>query len=155
MSKPRISSELNEAAALLGAIAEDVRRRASPLQGRGERLQRVLAQLCARARFKGAAVADAQGLPLATHNLPLAADAIGAIASVLGGALTTVGRATGHPEAASITVELGLDQKLVVRRIAEGDPAYFLVVLCPLGTDERSEIELSLRQLGSLVGRGS
>ncbi len=153
MSKPRISSELQAAAALLGAITADDRRRSSPSQGRGERLQRLLAQMCARATFRGAAIADDQGLPLAVHNLPYRAEALGAIASVLGQALATVAKAAERPDLATITVEVGFDEKLVVRRVVEADVSYYLLVLCPIGGDERGEIELSLRQLTTIVGR--
>ena len=154
MANPRISSELQEAAALLGQITDDVRRRASPTHGRGERLERLLAQMCARAQFRGAAIADDQGLPLAVHNLTLRPEGLGAIASVLGGALATVAKVTERPQLATITVELSFDEKLVVRRVIEPDLAYYLLVLCPIAGDERGEIELSLRQLTTIVARG-
>ena len=153
MSRPRISSELQEAASLLGAVTEDVRRRSSPLQGRGDRLQRLLAQMCARAQFRGAAIADDQGLPLAVHNLPFRAEALGAIASVLGGALATVAKVTERPELPTIAVDVTFDEKLVVRRVVEADLTYYLLVLCPIAGDERGEIELSLRQLTTIVAR--
>ena len=155
MAKPRISSELQEAAALFGAITDDVRRRTSPMHGRGERLQRLLAQMCARAHFRGAAIADDQGLPLAIHNLPFRSDGLGAIASVLGDALSVVGRVTGRADVGMITVEVSFDEKLVVRRVTEAELTYYLVVLCPVAGDERGEIELSLRQLTAIVGRAA
>lgn len=150
MSRLRISSELREAATLLGEIAEGTRARSLP--SRGERLQRALSQLCTRARLRGAAVADEQGLPLAVYNAPYRVDALGAVASILGHALAHAAKVLDEGTAHTITMNLGLDDKVVVRRFDSGDDAYYLVVVCADELDERSEVELSLAQLASIVG---
>lgn len=150
MSRLRISSELREAATLLGEIAEVSRARTLP--SRGERLQRVLSQLCTRAGLRGAAVADDQGLPLAVYNAPYRVDVLGAVASILGHALAHAAKVLDEGAAHTITMDLGLDEKVVVRRFDSGDDTYYLVVVCPSELDERSEVEVSLTQLASIVG---
>jgi hypothetical protein len=152
MSRLTTSSELQEAVSLLDAIAEDVRR--LPGQGRqsrGERLHRALVALSTRARFRGAAVADEHGLPLAVHDFPFRQEAVSAVASILGRTLHDVGSVVGRREGNMIAVDLGFDQKLAVRRLAAGGSIYYLLVLCASGTDEHAEIELSLTELCGII----
>jgi len=153
MTKPLISSELQEAATLLGAINDDIRHRSGMGRGRGEQLTRALAAICTRGGFQGAGIADENGLLLAAHNLPHRPDAIGAITSTLGQALASIGKVTGRPDLSTIAVDLSYEEKLVVCRIDDAGPPYFLLVQCTLDTDARIELELSIGQLVEIVGR--
>lgn len=154
MSRLRTSSELQEAVTLLGELAA-VSRQAGSSIGRGERLERALAQLCARAHLHGAAIADEQGLVLAVHDAPFRVDVVGAVASILGDALGRAAKILEREGAHTIAIDSGVDEKIVVRRFECGDALYFLVVMCPIDLDERSEVEVSLAQFSSIVGNGS
>lgn len=153
MQRLRDSSEVREAAELLGAILEQTPPRGSDQAARGVRLARILREMCARAGFAGAAITDARGLPLATHALPFPMEAAGALTAILGDVLTRVADMTSHADASSVAIELGYFDKLVVRRFAERDAIYFLLVVCPARTEERAEIELSIDEISSLVGK--
>lgn len=152
MPRLRDSSELKEAAALLGAIIQDTRD-VTPLATRGERLRQVLQRMCARAHLRGAAVADAQGLPLATHEFPYSVEAVGALAALLGEVLAKVGGVTGDADVSSVAIDIGFTDKLVARRFRSEEETYFILALCPQELDERGELELSIEEIRSVVGR--
>lgn len=153
MARLRDSSELKEAAALLGAIIQDTRE-ASRSATRGDRLRQTLERLCARAHLRGAAVADAHGLPLASHDFPYSVDAIGALASVMGEAMAKVQSVTRDGEAVSVAIDIGFADKLVARRFGSEDETYFILAVCPQDLDERGELELSIEEIRSVVARG-
>jgi predicted regulator of Ras-like GTPase activity (Roadblock/LC7/MglB family) len=152
MARPRISSELEEARALLGQIVAETG--GGGPRSRGERLQRALAQMCQRGGLRGAAIVDEQGLPLATHACPFRIEVIGAFASVLGEAQARAGAMLGRDDLDRISLDLGVDEKAVVRRFEGAQATYHLVVVCPQALDERAELEVSLPQLRSIVAAG-
>jgi len=153
MRRLRDSSEVREAADLLDAILKDTQPRHGANGGaRGERLRRLLVQLCARAGFSGAAVADGDGLPLAAHNLPF--QSAGAVISIMGDSLKRVADVASQREAASISIDVNYADKLVVRRFAAADAPYYLLIACPQGVDEHGEVELSVDEIATLVSGG-
>jgi hypothetical protein len=147
------SFELREAAQLLGAILEDSDQLSGPA-ARGERLRDELSQLCVRARFAGAAVADAQGLLLASHAFPYSTEAAGALASVLGETLAKFQSVTGEARADAVSLDVGFADKLVARRFSADDESYFILASCEQSVDERAELELSIETIRAIVGKG-
>jgi len=152
MRRLRDSSEVREAADLLDAILKDTQPRdGASGGGRGERLRRILVQLCARAGFSAAAVASGDGLPLAAHGLPFPSEAAAAAISIMAEALKRVADVAAQRAASSVAIDLTYTDKLVLRRFAEGDATYYLLVLCPQDVDEHAEVEVSIDEIASLV----
>jgi predicted regulator of Ras-like GTPase activity (Roadblock/LC7/MglB family) len=152
MRRLRDSSEVREAVDLLGNIIRETPPREGGQAGsRGERLRRVLGRMCARSGFAAAAVTDGTGLPLAAHALPFPAETAGALASVLGTAMERVADVAGERNVSSISVDVSLVDKLVVRRLSLPSAAYYLLVLCAQTVDEHAEIELSVDELRAIV----
>lgn len=118
---------------------------------RGDRLERVLSTMCARSEFSGAVVTDETGLPFAVVNPPVSLETVNALASVLGNALERTGSMLGESNADYLSIDVNVDSKLILRRFALHEGTYFLLALCPQDVDERSEIELSIDQIVSIL----
>lgn len=103
--------------------------------------------MCKRGGFSGAVLADRAGLPVADYNPPLDGDALAAYSSVLGGALEQAGRLLGKRDANNLSLDINYVEKIVARRFFAGDQDFCLLVVCPQATDERSELELSIDQI--------
>ncbi len=166
MSTFRDSSELLEAAQLFRGLVL-AREPAGPAEAavgsslgaasaassgfRGDRLEDALAAMCRRGGLAGAVVADSAGLPLAAHNSPVALESLAAFTSVLGEALEKAARYLGQPGADYITMDVSYQDKVVLRRFLLGERPCYLMVLCAQGTDERAEVEVSIRQVQSIL----
>lgn len=121
---------------------------------RGDKLEDTLDEMCRRGGFTGAVVADNTGLPLAVHNSPVGADAIAAFTTVLGGALEKAGTLLGQHGAETISMDISYADKVVLRLFTiEGKP-YFIMILCPRNSDERGEIELSIKRIVAILTQG-
>jgi len=128
-----------------------VRISADTTVSRGDRLATALEVLCKRGNFSGAVIADAQGLPLAVYNSPVSAEALAAFTSVLGTAIDKAGHLLNQPDADNISMDIDYADKVVLRRFTCEGRQYYLMVICSQTTDERSEIELSLEQIVSML----
>jgi hypothetical protein len=149
----RDSSEVKEAAELLEELARQTAAADAARAGnRGERLQHVLEQLCTRAGFLSAVACDPQGLPLAVHDCPIPQEALVALTSLLANTLSRTADITGWTQASSLSVDLDYERKAVLKRFVVHDDPYLLLVLCPQGVDERTEIEVSIQELIVLIG---
>lgn len=152
MQKLRDSSEVKEAASLLGVLLQETTAEDAARTGfRGERIQRALKELCVRARLDAASLCDRHGLPLAVFEGTMPQETIAALTTVLGDALAKAAQIAGWAGATSIAVDVDYEAKLVLRRFLVDDVPYFLVVQCPQETDERSEVEISLEQISSIL----
>lgn len=118
---------------------------------RGEQLEHALATMCRRGGLAGAVVADRRGFALAVHNSPVDDDAIAAFTTVLGDALEKAATLLGEHGAENIAMDINYTDKVVLRRFSvEGSP-YFIMVLCPQQVDERSEVEISIDQITTIL----
>jgi len=120
---------------------------------RSDALDQVLTQACARGQFKGAVLADAQGFALAVHEGPLATDVLAAFTSVLGEALERAAVLLRQREATYISMDIDYLDKLVLKRFAVGPHTLFLMLIASQGGDERTDLELAIGQIRSLIGR--
>ncbi|MBI5694536.1 MAG: hypothetical protein HZC51_02195 [Nitrospirae bacterium] len=118
---------------------------------RGDRLENALSALCRRAGFTGAVVADRSGLALALYNSPVDGGLLAAFTSVLGDALEKAGPMLGQTGAESISMDINYTDKVVLRRFNIDNRPYFLMVLCPQTVEERSEIEVSIDEIASIM----
>lgn len=120
---------------------------------RGDKLENTLYAMCQRGGFQGAVVADTGGLPLAVYNSPVADEAIAAFTTVLGDALDKAGKFLEQYDADNISVDINYTEKAVLRRFHINDLPYFIMTICPQEVDERSEVELSIDQIISILGK--
>lgn len=118
---------------------------------RGDRLENVLVAMCRRGGLNGAVVSDNSGLPLAVFNSPVDADSIAAFTSVLGDALNKADRFLEQRGADYISMDVNYEDKVAVRRFSAGGTDLYLMVLCGQAVDERSEMEVSIRQIASIL----
>ncbi|PLX99195.1 MAG: hypothetical protein C0622_10800 [Desulfuromonas sp.] len=121
------------------------------LKYRGDRLHRVIEDMCQRSGFLGAVIADNHGLPLAVVNPPVNEDALSAFTTVLGEALHRAGTLLGQHGAEYLAIDINYEDKIVLRRFFINDAVNYLMVICPQEVDERSEIELSIDQISSIL----
>lgn len=171
MTTPKDFSEIQEAAKLLsgllhpgqditavkGAVPAAPERpqeldKAEATGFRGDRLEKALQVMCKRGDFTGAVIADFSGLPIAVYNSPVGTNALAAFTSVLGTALEKAARLLDQHEADNISMDINYADKVVLRRFNVEGLQYYLMVICPQNVDERSEIELSLEQIISILG---
>lgn len=123
----------------------------SDLRYRSDQLERLLAFLCTRAGFHGALVADQWGLPVAVHEVPMAAEQVAAFTSVLGEALQQADRLLGYAGANHISMDVDFADKIVLHHLQVGGTGYYLLVFCRQDMEDRAEIELSLAQLAEVL----
>ncbi|MBU1232975.1 MAG: hypothetical protein KKD01_16730 [Proteobacteria bacterium] len=118
---------------------------------RGDQLENVLYGMCQRGGFQGAAVADEQGLALAIYNSPVEGDVLAAFTTVLGEAIGKAGRFLEQHDANNISLDINFIDKAVVRQFSLGDNSFYILVICGQEIDERSEIELSIKQVTAIL----
>ncbi|SEA57031.1 hypothetical protein SAMN05660420_02506 [Desulfuromusa kysingii] len=120
---------------------------------RGDQLEQVLRNMCLRSHFGGAVVTDATGLPFAVVNPPVSMEAVSAFTSVLGSALERAGSLLGQHGAEYLSLDINYEEKIILRRFLIHELPYFLLVICPQEVDERSEIEISIDQIVSILDK--
>jgi hypothetical protein len=113
----------------------------------------VLESLCRRAGLSTAAAVDESGLALAVTGDVLPAESLAAFGSVLGEALERAGRILGHRAADTISMDLDYTNKIVLRRFELDERRYSLMAICLQGTDERSELEVTIGEIVSVLSR--
>ncbi len=118
---------------------------------RSDQLNDTLVAMCKRGGFNGAVVADNNGFPLAAYNSPVDDDVIAAFTSVLGVALEQAGQMLDQHEANHITMDINYTEKAALRRFFIDDAPYFLMIICPQEVDEKSEVELSIDQVTTIL----
>ncbi len=123
------------------------------LEYRGDQLEQVILNMCKRSHFSGAVVADDTGLPFAVVNPPVSMEAISAFTAVLGGALERAGSLLGHHGAEYLSIDINYEEKIILRRFLINEAPYFLLAICPQDVDERSEIEISIDQIVSILNK--
>ncbi len=162
MSLLRDSSEIREAIELAQILCggrtavvahEEFSLEPESVPFRGDRLERILDLLCRRSNIKGAVVSDASGLPVAALNPPVSTEATSAFTSILGQALERAGSLLGEYDAEYLSLDINYEDKIVLRRFMIADSTFFLVAHCPQEIDERSEIELSITQIITVLSQ--
>jgi hypothetical protein len=122
---------------------------------RAERVRQLLADMCKRGGFSGAVLADRSGLALAEFNSPFDIDALAAFASVVGGILDQAERLLGKRDANNLALDINYVEKIVVRKFTLVHQPAFLLLVCPQSIDERSEVELSIDLIASVLSEES
>ncbi len=117
---------------------------AEPMPGpaqRGARLTWALSNLCRRAGFNAAALADDFALPMAAHECPGGAEKFAAFTTVLGVAGNLARELLQQPHMSSITLELDTARKVTIRRFDVSATPYFLFILGPKAVDGHSDVD--------------
>jgi hypothetical protein len=122
-----------------------------PLPFRGDQLENILYGMCKRGGFSCAVVADRQGLTLGGYNSPIDMEILAAFTTVLGEAISKAGRFLDQHEANNISLDINYADKAVVRQFTLAGNPFFIMIICPQNVDERSEVELSLAQIVTLL----
>jgi hypothetical protein len=122
-----------------------------PLPFRGDQLENILYGMCKRGGFSSAMVADRQGLTLGVYNSPVEMEVLAAFTTVLGDTISKAGRFLDQHEANNISLDINYADKAVVRQFTLAEHPYFIMIICPQNVDERSEVELSLEQIITLL----
>ncbi|MFH2123729.1 MAG: hypothetical protein ABIJ50_09655 [Pseudomonadota bacterium] len=170
MNRLTNSSELEEASSLFCALLDPVISAADsadtlsteapdasepstdlPLPFRGDQLEKILYGMCKRGGFSSAVVADRQGLALGVYNSPVDMEVLAAFTTVLGETINKAGRFLDQHEANNISLDINYADKAVVRQFFLAESPCYIMVICPQYVDERSEIELSLDQIITLL----
>jgi hypothetical protein len=125
----------------------------SPDLPRAERLERLLTNLCRRADLAVAVAADETGLPLAIHGSTVPAESLAAFTSVLGEALRKAARFLGRSGADYISMDVDYENKIALKSFRLDGRLFSLLVVCSQTVDERSELELSIQQLVTVLSR--
>jgi len=107
---------------------------------RSGRMGAILRGLCGRPGVRGALVADADGLAVASHGGSLSPEQLAACSSLLGSALDDAGRVLESRPAERISLRLSdAETALLTRFTAEG-LRFHLLVLCAPSAAERLEL---------------
>lgn len=118
---------------------------------RQSKLERILEIMCQRGGFISAIVTDDDGLPLASYHDYVSIEALTAFTSVLGRSLEKASQILQKDTAQTISVDLDFMDKIVLRRFAIQNLDFYLVIVCAQMIDERSEIELTIEQIKSVI----
>ena len=118
---------------------------------RGDQLEGCLHALCNRGGLSGAMIADDNGFAVAAYNSPVESEVFAALASVLGQTIDKAVFFLGQQDANNISLDVNYADKVVVRKFTVADNPFYLIIVCPQHIDERSEVELSIEQIKSIL----
>ncbi len=119
---------------------------------RGDLLEHTIVAMCKRGGFKGAVVADSDGLSLAVFNSPVDDDALAAFTVVLGEALEKAGKVLNQQEANFISMDINYTDKVALRRfLLDDENPFYMMVICRQEIDEKDEVELSIDQIKTIL----
>ncbi len=118
---------------------------------RGDQLESCLHALCNRGGLSGAMIADDNGFAVAAYNSPVESEVFAALASVLGQTIDKAVFFLGQQDANNISLDVNYADKVVVRKFTVADSPFYLIIVCPQHIDERSEVELSIEQIKSIL----
>ncbi len=118
---------------------------------RGDQLESCLHALCHRGGLSGAMIADDNGFAVAAYNSPVESEVFAALASVLGETIDKAVFFLGQQGANNISLDVNYADKVVVRKFSVADNPFYLIIVCPQHIDERSEVELSIEQIKSIL----
>lgn len=150
MSSLLDSSEMREAAALLGEIVET----AGPFtakRSREVRLAQALEHSCRRGRLRWAAVVDGQGLVLSIHGTDRSPEALGALSVLLGDAHQRASMLLGDETSSCVSFELGAEERFVLRRFTAASATFYFMCVCERGANLSGELALVADDLTRIV----
>ncbi|PIE64315.1 MAG: hypothetical protein CSA26_08705 [Desulfobacterales bacterium] len=119
----------------------------------GDKLEKLLANLCRQSGFSSAVIADEKGLPISGVNTPVTIDILAAFSSVLGNIIDKVPYFLKQYEAGHISIDINYVDKIVVQKILVEEESVYLLIICSQDIDERAYIELFSDQIIKILKR--
>ena len=158
-------SQLEESARLLKLLASDitaeeknikdsqnsVNSSTAAINFRSDKLVFALESMCRRGDFLGAIIADENGFPLADFNSPVSVDQMAAYTGVLGDSMIKGRHFLSEEAVNNISMDINYTDKIVLRRFSGQGQHFHLLVICPQDVDERSEMELTVEELQTMI----
>ncbi len=119
----------------------------------GDKLEKLLENLCLQSGFSSAVVADGKGLPISGFNTPVDIDILAAFSSVLGDIIDKVPYFLTQYEAGNISIDINYVDKAVVQKFLIEEESFYLLIICSQDIDERAYIELFSDQITKVLKR--
>ncbi len=119
----------------------------------GDKLEKLLENLCRQSGFQCAVVADKKGLPIGGVNTPVAIDVLAAFSSVLGDVIDKVPLFLEQYESGNISIDINYIDKAVVQKFLLEEESFYLLIICSQDIDERAYIELFSEQIIKVLQR--
>lgn len=110
-------------------------------------LEKVLSGMCKRGGFKGAVIADRDGLPIAVYNSPVNEEILAAYSTILGESLEKAATFLNQPDANNISLDINIVDKIVLRKFNINKNTYYIMVILAQNIDERAEVEILISQI--------
>jgi predicted regulator of Ras-like GTPase activity (Roadblock/LC7/MglB family) len=110
-------------------------------------LEQALERMCKRGGFKGAVIADHDGLPVAVFNSPVNDELLATYSIILGESLDKAGSFLNQPEANNISLDINIVDKIVLRKFMINESIYFVMIILSQEINEKSEIEVLISQI--------
>ncbi len=119
----------------------------------GDKLEKLLENLCLQSGFSSAVIADGKGLPIGGFNTPVSIDILAAFSSVLGDVIDKVPYFLTQYEAGNISIDINYIDKAVVQKFLIEEESFYLLIICSQDMDERAYIELFSDQITKILQR--
>jgi predicted regulator of Ras-like GTPase activity (Roadblock/LC7/MglB family) len=113
----------------------------------GDTLERALSGMCRRGGFKGAVIADRDGLPIAVYNSPVNDEILAAYSTILGESLEKAATFLNQPDANNISLDINIIDKIVLRKFNINRNTYYVMIILAQNIDERAEVEILISQI--------
>jgi len=112
-------------------------------------LEKALSGMCKRGGFRGAVIADRDGLPIAVYNSPVNDEILAAYSTILGESLEKAATFLNQPDANNISLDINIVDKIVLRKFYINKSSYYIMVILAQNIDERAEVEILISQINS------
>ncbi len=135
------------------AVARDVAVPPPPPPGnfRSEQLDHALSSMCMRGDFKGAVLADSDGLPLSVYESPVSIEIVAAFTSVLGAAIEKAASMLGEHGADNLSMDINYEDKILLKKFTVANRLYYMMIICSQELDQRSEVEMTVEQISAIL----
>jgi predicted regulator of Ras-like GTPase activity (Roadblock/LC7/MglB family) len=110
-------------------------------------LEQALSRMCKRGGFKGAIIADHDGLPVAVFNSPFNDELLATYSIILGESLDKATSFFDQPDANNISLDINMVDKIVLRKFMINESIYFVMIILSQAIDEKAEIEVLISQI--------
>jgi len=114
-------------------------------------LEKALKVMCRRVNFSGAALINRKGQVLAAYSLPMEREKISAFTSYVDATIREIPKAFSMDAGNYITVDLDQTDKVFVRRFRLLDNDLYMLAICPIDVEGRSEIDFSVKRIVSIL----
>ncbi len=119
----------------------------------GDKLEKLLADLCTKSGFTSVVVADERGFPISGVNMPVALELLAAFSSVLGWVIDKTPVFFEEYEAGIVSVDISHIEKAVAKKFSLEEQAMYLLIICSQDIDVRSHADLFIDRITRVLER--